>query len=193
MKNFVRISIFILILILISFIVLETFIILEGKKTYEKKVDYLFILGARLYGDTPSPALLERLKVGVEYLKKHSDVKVVLAGGKGRDEKVSEADAMKDYLIKNGIEEERILLEDKSVNTFQNIRFGLEKIREIDDREDLKVLIATNRFHILRSKLIAKRAGLEVYGLPAKVPPTTIVPSYIREYFALIKTFLFDR
>lgn len=193
MKIFIKTSIFIILLIFISFIMIETLIILEGKKIYDRKVDYLFIMGARLYGDIPSPALLERLKVGVDYLKKQTDVKVVLTGGKGNDELISEAHAMKDYLIKNGIEESRILLEDKSVNTFQNIRFGLEKIRELDDRKDLKVLIATNRFHILRSKLIAKRSGLEAHGLPAKVPPTTIIPSYIREYFALIKTFLLDK
>ena len=193
MKILIKITIVLLISILISFISIEGLIIKEGNKTYEEKVDYLFILGAKLYGDIPSPSLLERLKVGVEYLNLQEDVKVVVAGGKGEDELISEAESMKIYLTENGIKENRIILEDRSVNTFQNIKFGLEKIKEFDSREDIKILIASNKFHIFRSKLIAKRLGVEAYGLPAKVPPTTLVQSYIREYFAVIKTFFIDR
>ena len=193
MESFINVSILIFIALFISFLILESLIILEGNKAYEKKVDYLFILGAKLYGDIPSPSLLERLKVGVDYLKKHSDVKVVVTGGQGRDEFISEASAMKEYLVKKGIDEKRIILEDESINTFENIKFGLEKIRKLDNRKKLEVLIATNKFHILRSKLIAKRFSLEAYGLPAKVPPTVVIKSYMREYFALIKTFLIDR
>lgn len=193
MKILIKITIVLLISILISFISIEGLIIKEGNKTYEEKVDYLFILGAKLYGDIPSPSLLERLKVGVEYLNLQEDVKVVVAGGRGEDELISEAESMKIYLTENGIEENRIILEDRSVNTFQNIKFGLEKIKEFDSREDIKILIASNKFHIFRSKLIAKRLGVEAYGLPAKVPPTTLVQSYIREYFAVIKTFFIDR
>lgn len=193
MKVSIKITIFLISCIFISFIIIESLIIWQGSKTYRDKVDYLFILGAKLYGDKPSPALLERLKSGVEYLNVQPDVKVIVCGGQGADELISEADAMKRYLIENGIEEDRVILEDKSVNTFQNIKFGLEKMKEIDDREDFEILIATSRFHVFRSKLIAKRLGLNAYGLPAKVPPTTLTPSYIREYFAVIKTFLFDR
>ena len=193
MKILIKITIVLLISILISFISIEGLIIKEGNKTYEEKVDYLFILGAKLYGDIPSPSLLERLKVGVEYLNLQEDVKVVVAGGRGEDELISEAESMKIYLTENGIKENRIILEDRSVNTFQNIKFGLEKIKEFDSREDIKILIASNKFHIFRSKLIAKRLGVEAYGLPAKVPPTTLVQSYIREYFAVIKTFFIDR
>ncbi len=193
MESFINVSIFIFIALFISFLILESLIILEGNKSYEKEVDYLFILGAKLYGDIPSPSLLERLKVGVDYLKKHSDVKVVVTGGQGRDEFISEASAMKEYLVRKGIDEKRIILEDESINTFENIKFSLEKIRKLDNRKKLEVLIATNKFHILRSKLIAKRFSLKAYGLPAKVPSTVVVKSYMREYFALIKTFLIDR
>lgn len=193
MKVFIKISIILVICILISFILIEGLIIIEGNKVYKEKVDYLFILGAKLYGDLPSPSLLERLKVGVEYLNLQPDIKVIVAGGQGHDELISESESMKRYLIQNGIEEHRIILEDKSVNTFENIKFGLEKIREIDDRENVEMLVATSRFHIFRSKLIAKRLGVKAYGLPAKVPPTIILQSYIREYFAVIKTFLLDK
>lgn len=193
MKKTIKGIVYIVIFLLISFIVIESFIILEGSKTHEEEVDYLFILGAKLYGDRPSPALLERLKIGKDYLDRYKDVKVVVSGGKGNDESISEARVMHDYLVNKGIDQSRIIIEENSTNTFQNIKYGLELVKEIDDREDIEIIIATNRFHILRSKLIARRAGAIGYGLPAKVPPTTIVQAYAREYFALIKTFIFDK
>lgn len=193
MKISIRITIFLLIFILISFIIIESLIIWQGSKTHREKVDYIIILGAKLYGKTPSPVLLERLKSGLEYLNIETDVRVIVSGGQGQDEMISEAQSMKSYLMENGIGEDRIIVEDQSINTFQNIKYSLEKIREFDNREDIEVLLVTSKFHIFRSKLIAKRLGLTNYGLPAKVPPTTILPSYIREYFAVIKTFLLDK
>lgn len=159
----------------------------------KEKVDYVIVLGARLYGSTPSPSLLERLKAAKEYLIENEDVKVVVSGGQGANEDIPEAHAMKKYLIDNGIENSRILVEDKSTSTFENLKMSLDKIKEVDDRENIKVLISTNRYHIFRSKLLAKRLGMIPFGLPAKIPPTTIIRSYIREFFAVIKSFLFDR
>lgn len=193
MKIFIRISIAITISIMISFIMVESLLIMEGNKTYKKESKYLFILGAKLYGDKPSPVLIERLKTGLVYLDAYKDTKVVVTGGQGRDELISEGQAMKDYLVNNGIEESRIILEDKSINTFQNIKYGLEKVKEFDDSDNIEILIATSKFHIFRSKFIAKRLGVKAHGLPARVPPTTVITSYIREYFAVIKTFLLDK
>ena len=181
------------IIFLISFIVIEGLIIAHGKKVSTEKVDYVIVLGARLYGEVPSPALLERLKVAKEYLLDNEDVKVVVSGGQGANEDVSEAFAMEKYLIDNGIEKSRIIMEDRSTNTFENLKLSLDEIRKVDEREDLTVLIATNKYHIFRSKLLAKRFGLKAYGLPAKIPPTIVLHSYIREYLAVIKSFLFDR
>lgn len=190
LKNIV---IALIVILIASFLLIEIIIIAEGNKTYNGEVDYVFILGARLYGDVPSPSLIERLKVSTAYLKEHESSKVVVCGGQGKGETIPEAEAMKDYLIKNGIDGERIIVEDESVNTFENIKFGLEKIKEFDDRDDLKVLIATSKFHIFRSKLIAKRLGLIPFPLPAKVPPSSIIKSYTREYFGVIKSFFIDK
>ena len=70
---------------------------------------------------------------------------------------------------------------------------SLDIIKHIDNQEDLEVLIVTNKYHLFRAKFIAKRLGMVPYGLPAKIPPTIIVQSYIREYFAVIKSVIFDR
>lgn len=180
-------------MILISFMIIEGLIIMEGRKNLSDNVDYVIILGARLYGSIPSPALLERLKVAKEYLLENQDIKVVVSGGQGINEDISEAHAMEKYLLDNGIERNRIIIEDKSTSTFENLKFSLDKIREENNKENIKILIATNKYHIFRSKVLAKRLGMIPYGLPAKIPPTIILKSYIREYFAVIKSFFLDR
>lgn len=192
-KIVLRVITILISIILISFIIIEGLIIIEGRKISTKKVDYVIVLGARLYGDKPSPALLERLSVAREYLTDNNGIKVVVSGGQGSDEYISEAKAMENYLADNGIEKDRIILEDRSTTTFENLKFSLNKIRELDDKENISVLIATNRYHVFRSKLLAKRLGVIPYGLPAKTPPTTVLFSYVREYFAVIKSFLFDK
>ena len=178
---------------MITFVVIEGLIILNGNIKDTNDVDYMIILGARLYGEVPSPALYERLKVAGEYLHNTTDLKVIVSGGQGPDEYISEAEAMKRYLINNGINKNRVIIEDKSTSTFENISNSLNIIKEIDDLENPRVLLVTNKFHIFRSKLLANRLGAKAYGLPAEVPATIVVPQYIREYFAVIKSFIFDR
>lgn len=192
-KIVLRVITILISIILISFIIIEGLIIIEGRNISTKKVDYVIVLGARLYGDIPSPSLQERLNAAREYLIENNDIKVVVSGGQGIDEDVSEAQAMKKYLVDNGIENDRIILEDKSTTTFENLKMSVDKIMEVYDKENLSVLIATNRYHVFRSKLLAKRLGLMPYGLPAKTPPTTVLFSYVREYFAVIKSLLFDK
>lgn len=186
-------------LLLVSFVTIEALIIIEGKKNTKEietsEVDYLIVLGARLYWETPSPALVERLKVAAEYSKKNENVKIVVSGGQGSNENIPEAFAMEKYLVDNGIEKGRIIKEDKSTSTFENLKFSIDKIKEIDARsnKDIKLLIVTNKFHIFRSKFLARRFGLTAYGLPAEIPPSVVLNSYFREYFAVIKSILFDR
>lgn len=179
-------------ILLLSVIIIEGLIITHGSKVENKQVDYLIVLGAGLYWDRLSPSLEERLKVAHDYLLDNQDIKVIVSGGQGPDEKFSEAYAMSQYLLDKGVEKERIILEDKSRNTFENLKFSLDKIRETDNKENLEILIASNKYHIFRAKMLAKRLGMTPYGLPAKVPPTVVLKSYVREYFAFIKSFLFD-
>jgi len=188
-----KMMIVLIVLLAISFIIVESLIIIEGRNMSTKKVDYVIVLGARLYGDKPSPSLQERLSTAREYLIENNDIKVVVSGGKGVDEDISEACAMEKYLVGNGVEKDRIILEDESTTTFENLKLSLNKIKEVDDKENISILISTNRYHVFRSKLLAKRLGVIPYGLPAKTPPTTVLYSYIREYFAVIKSFFFDK
>lgn len=186
-----RALIIITIIFLLSFIIIEGLIIIEGRKLEVPDVDYVIVLGARLYDDRPSPALVERLKVAKDYLIENQNVKVVVTGGQGKDETIPEAHAMKKYLVDNDIQGSRIIVEDKATSTYENMKFSKELIRK-ETFEPVKVLVVTNKHHIFRAKILAERQGLEAYGLPAKIPPSILEKSYIREYFAVIKSTIFD-
>ena len=213
MKNTIIISIKISIIIFIFlFFFVQYFIIKEyindRKAVNEnKKVDYVIILGARVKGEKPAKSLMERIKAATEYLKENPEVKVIATGGKGKNEGIAEGVAIKRELLKNGISEDRIILEDKSKNTVENFRFSLEKIRNSENSKNknsenngnrkIKVLIVTNDYHIFRSKNIARKVGFnnenyEIYGLPAKTPLIFIPKSYFREFFSNVNYFIFQ-
>ena len=179
------------ILLLVSFVIIEGVILMEGRKEEPPQVDYVIVLGARLYGDLPSPALLERLRVAKDYLLENEHSRVVVTGGQGTDELIPEAHAMENFLVENGIEEDRIIVEDKATSTFENMKYSKELIME-EGTVSPKVLIVTNKHHIFRAKLLAERQGMDPYGLPASIPPTILFQSYIREYFAVVKSVIFD-
>ena len=122
-KTISQILLILILMGLASFIIIEGLIFIEGNKEATNKVDYVIILGARLYGDIPSPALRERLIVAKDYLVDNEDVKVIVTGGQGEDELIPEAEAMAKYLVNNGIEENRIIIEDQSTSTFENLQF----------------------------------------------------------------------
>lgn len=213
MKNTIIISIKISIIIFIFlFFFVQYFIIKEyindRKAVNEnKKVDYVIILGARVKGEKPAKSLMERIKAATKYLKKNPEVKVIATGGKGKNEGIAEGVAIKRELLKNGISEDRIILEDKSKNTVENFRFSLEKIRNSENGKNknsknngnrkIKVLIVTNDYHIFRSKNIARKIGFdnenyEIYGLPAKTPLISIPKSYFREFLSNVNYFIFQ-
>ncbi len=192
MKNiYKRILILIVSLLIISFILVEGIILFEGREAEAPQVDYVIVLGARLYGDLPSPALVERLKVAKDYLLQNTSTRAIVTGGQGTDETIPEAHAMRKYLIENGIDEDRIVVEDRATSTYENMKYSKELIKE-DTGEPVTVLVITNKHHIFRAKFLAKRQGMEAYGLPSKIPQSILLQSYIREYFAVVKSLIFD-
>ncbi len=181
-----------LFLFLLLFAVVEGLIIASAVTYDDKKADYLLIPGAALLGDRPSLELLCRLDRALEYLKDYPGVKVVASGGQGPGESMAEADYMKGYLMGHGVDEAGIIVENRSTNTFENISFSRKLIKSRDSRKDIKLAIATNDFHEFRSKLLAARLGFTAYGVPARTPLYIIPNHYIREFFAVIKSVLFD-
>lgn len=145
--------------------------------------DYVIVLGTQVRGRTPSYSLARRLDVAYGYLQQNPGTKAILSGGKGAGEEVTEAQAMEEYLLKKGIAPQRLILEDRSVDTEENIRFSMEKIGS----KDASVVLATNRFHLFRSVRLAKKQGLShVEGLGADVMWYTVPNLYLREAFAIL-------
>ncbi len=173
-----------------SFIIIESLILIGTASDKNRKTDFLIILGAGLKGDTVSLTLKERLNTGIEYLNKFPDTKVIVTGGQGFGEDITEAEAMEKYLLRAGISGERIIKEDKATSTAENFKFSKELI---SSQDKVKIMIITSDFHMLRAKMLAKRSGFEPYGITCSTPASVRLNSYIREYFALIKSYLLDK
>ncbi|MBR1741140.1 MAG: YdcF family protein [Lachnospiraceae bacterium] len=170
---------------LLAVLVTLLIIIRAGFERPEKGADYLVILGAHVYGERMSSNLRYRVEIGKKYLEENPETKVILSGGKGFGEDITEAEAMRRYLVEKGISEKRILVEDQSVNTDENIRYS-RKLME--DEKEAFVVIATNRFHLFRAEGIAKKQGLEkVQGIGQYIRPDTAPNAYLREVIAIWK------
>lgn len=173
----------------------------NGLKKYDDDCDYLMILGCNILGeDTPCSQLAERIDRAAEYLNAHPMTVAVPCGGCFRKgQKVSEAEVIRRYLTDKGIDESRILLEDKSKTTYENFEFALRIISEDAEKsiEKIKVAFLTSDYHIFRSSLIAKQSGLKK---PYKVSAPThgkSCKSYMREFFVsydfLFRTFFMNK
>ena len=187
----VSVSVF-LILTLIYFMTMHILISSEIANIPDNNSDYAIILGARLYGYIPSPSLALRLDTAIEYLRASPRTIAIVSGGQGKGESMSEAEAMKSYLEDRGISAERIVIEDKSTNTKENLELSFEKAGMHGASEESSFLIISSKYHLYRAKLLARRIGFEADVLPSEVPSSVKAASWIREYFALGKSMVFD-
>ena len=181
------------VLVILSFIFVEVLIVYNGYSQEDIEADYAIILGAGLNGSEISLTLKERLLKGIEYLEKYPDSKVIVSGGQGFRETITEAEAMERFLIYQGIAAGRIVKEDKASSTWENFIFSKKLLQETEGKAADRIVVITSDFHILRAKLLAKRAGLEPYGIASSIPVSARLNSHIREYLALIKSLLVDR
>ena len=151
------------------------------------------ILGAGLKGDRMSLSLQQRMIKSLEYINNNPNTKIIVSGGQGADELLSEAEAMKNFLTSHGVKENKVIIEDKSTNTFENFQFTRNLLSKIDKSENIKLTIITNNFHMYRAKMLARRQGFIAYGVAAPLHPLLVPNFYLRESFALIKSYIFDK
>lgn len=178
---------------ILSFIIIEGFIFSAAFLKEKDNVDYVVVLGTGLNGKYISLALKERLDTTLDFLNKNPKVKVVVSGGQGYAEYITESQAMKEYLIQKNIDENRIIKEDKSTNTMENFKFTRKVLEGIDKKSTYKIEVITNDFHMLRSKILARRNGFIPYGISAGTPLYILPNCLVREYFAVVKSLIFDR
>lgn len=159
----------------------------DGNTAY----DYIIVLGAAVHGDTPSLSLIERMSAARDYLNEHGDTVAVVSGGQGTDENLSEAQAMYNWLTENGVEPDRIIIEDQSSSTRENLENSFRLIRSRDG-DSASVAVVTSEYHIYRAKLIAASLGDEVGAVSARTTYFQIRLNYfIREAFGVTYQWMF--
>lgn len=146
------------------------------------KLQYIIVLGAGLLQDKVTPLLASRIDKGIELLKKNTNAKLILSGGQGEDELISEAQAMYNYAISKGIDKQRIILEDKSTNTFENLTFSYQFIND----KKAKVAIVTNSYHVFRSLAIVNKLKLNWLGYGAKTKLYFTINAFLREFIGYL-------
>ncbi len=185
----IRMIYFVLIIFFISFVFIETLILSEinTNQSNRKDIDFAVVLGAGLKGDELSRTLKGRLATSYDYLRTNQ-VPVIVSGGKGEGEKITEAEAMGDYLIKQGLSKSRIYYERSSTSTEENLRFS-KSVMKMLGTDEPHILIITSDYHMYWAKYIAKKLNIKGYGLVSKSPLFIELNYLIREYFAVIKTY----
>lgn len=178
-------------LTLIAAIVTGILILHAGKGT-SGSFRYMILLGAKVEGSDPSPILQDRIDAAYAYLTAHEDVICIVSGGKGDETRVSEAQCMYDRLVAMGIDPERLWMEDKAVNTKQNIRFSMDLIEAKTGQRPGVVGILSSDTHLLRARLLARRQGVTAFTVPApSAHRSSFWKHFLREipvlwYYALI-------
>ena len=179
------------IMLAIGFIVLGVLCSMITSKFSSKgqdNLDYVIVLGAQVRENGPSVVLKYRLDTAIMYLEENPDTVCIVSGGQGKNEPFSEAHGMADYMIKNGITFDRILLEDQSTNTVENISYSKEWL-ENDYRN---VGIVTNNFHVFRAVRIAKQQGLKnVSGISAPSNKWYLPNNVLRECLGILKDWIY--
>lgn len=146
------------------------------------------VLGCKVNGTEPSLHLSRRIAAASSYLQANPEANCVASGGKGNGERISEAQAIYDRLVADGIDPARIVLEDQSVNTEENLTFSKGKIAARGWNPD--VVLITDGYHQYRANLIARRLGIASSPVSAKHTWHTFPANYARELLAITKTLL---
>lgn len=155
-------------------------------------LDYIIILGCAIRSDgTPTPLLRGRVDRALafereQFAKTGKHAKFVPSGGQGSDEVISEAESMRRYLIEQGVPDEQIVKEDKSVNTDQNMKFSKRVIEADGESRDVNIGFSTTNYHVFRGYTLADKLGMKVRGLSAKTKLYFFPNAFIREFIGLL-------
>ena len=159
----------------------------------EPRIMVIFGCQLREYG--PSTLLRDRMDAALAYLEEHPDMTVVVSGAQGAGEPATEAQGMCDYLVQHGVDRERIILEERSFNTRENIAYSLEALAAGEYDTSGGVVLVSNYFHVARARMLWERAdgtgSVSVLAAPSSHLPSTL-KMYIREPIAMVKSFFFD-
>lgn len=176
---------------LCALLIVEIPIINAASEQPEPDADYIVVLGAAVYGTEPSITLEHRLEGAARYLSANPRTKTVVSGGQGAGEDISEAECMRRYLVKHGIAEERILLEDRSTSTKENLAFS-EAVIKADGGKTDRVVLVSSAYHLYRAERMAAGMGMRAEGFAGSNGyPIYMFGMYLREAAAVLKLWVF--
>ncbi len=175
-------------IVLVIYLLYNVINICSYSNVYEnKQCDVAIVLGASVSDDGVSQVYKQRLNHAIELFNDNSIEKIIVTGGKGEGNTLSEAFIAKDYLISQGIPEEKIILENQSTITQEN----LENSKKIMEEKGYKTaLIVSDPLHMKRSMLIAEDIGMDAYSSPTQTSAyqslKTKIPFVARETFLYV-------
>lgn len=164
------------------FVIVEARIITVMNTEPEPGLDYIITLGAAVRNGVPTSPLKLRIDATVEYMKDNPDTILIASGGQGKDEAMSEAGCIADYVTAAGISPDRIILEDKSTSTEENIGNSFALIPE-----GARVGVLTSGFHLYRALRITELQGFEASGIPAVMYFPLGLHYLVREFFGVVQ------
>lgn len=147
----------------------------------------VIVLGCRVYGERASIMLTERLEAACAYLQQHPESRCILSGGQGEGENISEAECMYRYLTAAGIDPARLIREDRSTSTRENLLFSKELLAPEED----SVIIITNEFHQYRAAKVARELGLSVSAVNGRSALWLFPAYYVRELYGIVYEWVF--
>ena len=160
--------------------------VLYSAAPVRKNKDFIIVLGSGLINGNVTPLLAARIDRAISFYKKQKKKRAVfiMSGGKGEDEPRAEAEAMAQYAIEKGIAPQQILLETKSKNTYENLKFSKELIEKTCGSKRYRAVFATNGYHVFRAAIYARQLSLPARGIGAKTKLYYSANAMIREYIA---------
>jgi len=134
----------------------------------EEPVEYVVVLGAKVNAAGPSVSLWDRICAAYEYAQDHPDTILILSGGQGTDEPITEAECMFRELFWMGVDPKRLWTEHFATSTWENLQFSLDLIEEQTGQRPTKIGVLSSEYHLFRASLFTKACGVEFVGIPAR-------------------------
>ena len=163
----------------------------QGQSLQGLRPEVIVVLGSSTPNNQPSPTLVERLNLAYALAQQHPKARVIVSGGVDFRQTVSEASVMAGYLESRGLEKGRILLEDRSTSTHENLIFSRRLLQASAQTPEMATVLVTSDFHTLRAGWIAHRSGwTNVTTAGAPTPLYMRYNAWLREYFAFLSGLL---
>ncbi len=177
-------------LALAAFLAAEVPILHAALNSAKSDARYVIVLGAAVYGETPSLSVKHRCDRAAEHMARHPDAVAVVSGGQGKGEDISEAECMRRYLRDNGVAADRILMEDRSGSTLENLTFSRQVIADAGG-DPCHVAVVSSSYHLYRAQRLAASLGMRAEGLASTDGyPVYMTGMYMREAVAVWKLWL---